>query len=72
MWVQIPASAKPRRKTGGEDNHGGKSSLVCELVGPIDGIFYIDLVWAYPLRTNINIPIAPPLLPSTHPEFINS
>ena len=24
---------------GGEDNHGGKSSLVYELVGPIDGIF---------------------------------
>ena len=35
----IPALAKSRRKTGGEDNHGGKSSLVCELVGPIDGIF---------------------------------
>ena len=24
---------------GGEDKHGGKSSLVYELVGPIDGIF---------------------------------
>ena len=25
--------------TGGEDNHRGKSSLVCELGGPIEGIF---------------------------------
>ena len=26
--------------TVGEDNHGGKNSLVCELLGLIDGIFY--------------------------------
>ena len=34
-----PGLTKPRRKTGGEDNNGGKSFLVCELVGPIDWIF---------------------------------
>ena len=51
LWVQIPASAKPRRKTGGEDNHGGKRSLVCEVVGPHRRDIF-DLVWAYPLHTN--------------------
>ena len=40
-WVQIPAWPKPRWNTGGEDNHGGRSSRVTELVGPIDGIFKI-------------------------------
>ena len=40
-WVQILALAISRRKTGGEDNHRGKSSsFFCELVGLIPGIFY--------------------------------
>ena len=51
-WVQIPVSAKPRRKTGGEDNHGSKSSLVCELLGPIDGIFQIQSGPTLSVQTN--------------------
>ena len=43
LKVQISASAKPRRKSGGEDNHGGKSSPVCRLVGPIDVILNIAM-----------------------------
>ena len=49
--INVPASAKLRRKTGGEDNHGGKKLPRLRARGP-HRRDDLDLGWAYPLRTN--------------------